>query len=302
MGIVVRGPAGVRGMAIERRRGEVTRSGVLKWILRAALAGGLAMGLLAAIVPLLQRKLMYFPDATYFTPAQAGLSSVAERALETPDGARVIAWYGAAKPGQPTVLYFHGNAGSLETRNERIRKYMARGLGVFMMTYRGFGGSTGEPSEAANVADGKLAYDALVASGVPARDVIVYGESLGTSVAVQVAAAREVAGLVLDAPYTSMVDLAALHHPFIPGRWFMTDRYETARHIKNVKAPVLILHGEEDTIVPVAMGREIFALASAPKMIKTFPGAGHDNHYKFGSYDALYDWIGLLRSGRFKAE
>lgn len=280
----------------------VSRSRVVKWFLRAALAGGIAMGLLAVIVPVLQRKLMYFPDTAYFTPADAGLAAVAERVLETPDGARVIAWYGAAKPGQPTILYFHGNAGSLETRSERIRKYMARGLGVFMMTYRGFGGSTGAPSEAANVADAKLAYDRLVASGVAPRDVIVYGESLGTSVAVQVAAAREVAGLVLDAPYTSMVDLAALHHPFIPGRWFMTDRYETARHIGQAHVPLLILHGEEDSIVPVAMGREIFARAAPPKMIKTFPGAGHDNHYKYGSYDVLYNWIGLMRSGRFKAE
>jgi fermentation-respiration switch protein FrsA (DUF1100 family) len=274
---------------------------VVKWILRAALAGGIAMGLLAAIVPALQRKLMYFPDTLHFTPAEAGLSGVVEHALETPDGARVIAWYAPAKPGKPTLLYFHGNAGALETRNERIRKYMARGLGVFMMTYRGFGGSTGQPSEAANVADAKLAYDTLVGLGVPASDIIIYGESLGTGVAVQVAAAREAAGLVLDAPYTSMVDLAALHHPFIPGRWFMTDRYETRRHIKDVKVPLLILHGEEDTIVPVEMGREIFALAAPPKMIKTFPGAGHADHYKFGSYDVLTNWIELLRSGRFKA-
>jgi fermentation-respiration switch protein FrsA (DUF1100 family) len=273
----------------------------VRWSARAALGVGLAMGVLAAIVPFLQRKLMYFPDTAYFTPADAGLAGVTERVIETPDGARVLAWQAPAKPGRPTLLYFHGNAGALETRNERIRKYMARGLGVFMMTYRGFGGSTGQPSEAANVADGLLAYDKLVASSVPPSDVIVYGESLGTGVAVQVAAAREVIGIVLDAPFTSMVDLAALHHPLIPGRWFMTDRYETRRHITSVKAPLLILHGEEDTIVPVAMGREIFTLAAAPKVIKTFPGAGHADHYMYGSYDALYAWIELLRAGRMKA-
>jgi pimeloyl-ACP methyl ester carboxylesterase len=92
-----------------------------------------------------------------------------------------------------------------------------------------------------------------------------------------------------------MVDLAALHHPFIPGRWFMTDRYETRRHIANITAPLLVLHGEEDVIVPVAMGREIFSRAPEPKTLKTFPGAGHDDHYKFGSYDALYAWIAALR-------
>jgi fermentation-respiration switch protein FrsA (DUF1100 family) len=254
------------------------------------------MGLLALIVPVLQRHLMYFPDTTYFTPAQAGLAGVEERVLETPDGQRVIAWYGKAKAGQPTILYFHGNAGSLETRNERIRKYMARGLGVFMMTYRGFGGSSGHPSEAANVADAMLAFNTLTDAGVDPLDVIVYGESLGTGVAVQVAGEKRVAGLVLDAPYTSMVDLAALHHPLIPGRWFMTDRYETRRHIAKISAPLLVLHGEEDVIVPVEMGREVFARAPEPKTLKTFAGAGHDDHYKFGSYDALYAWIAALRA------
>lgn len=271
-------------------------SAYLKWVLGTVVGVGLAMGLLAAIVPTLQRHLMYFPDTTYFTPKTAGLTGVSEEVLQTPDGARVLAWYAPAKPGQPTLLYFHGNAGSLETRIERIRKYMARGLGVFMMTYRGFGGSSGEPSEAANVADAKLAYDMLTERlGIAPVDIIVYGESLGTSVAVQVAGAREVAGIVLDAPYTSMVDLAALHHPWIPGRWFMTDRYETRRHIKAVTAPLLILHGEIDDIVPVTMGREIFNLANAPKTIKTFQGAGHADHYLFGSYDALYTWIAALR-------
>lgn len=268
----------------------------LRLILKLAAGAGLAMGLLALIVPVLQRHLMYFPDTTHFTPAEAGLSGVAERVLETADGERVIAWYAKAKPGQPTILYFHGNAGSLETRNERIRKYMARGLGVFMMTYRGFGGSSGQPSEAANVADAMLAYTTLAASGVDPLDIIVYGESLGTGVAVQVAAEKRVAGLVLDAPYTSMVDLAALHHPFIPGRWFMTDRYETRRHIAKIGAPLLVMHGEKDSIVPIEMGREIFSRAPDPKALKTFPQAGHDDHYKFGSYDALYAWIAALRS------
>lgn len=254
------------------------------------------MGLLALIVPVLQRHLMYFPDTAYFTPEAAGLSGVSELVLDTPDGARVIAWYAKAASGQPTILYFHGNAGSLETRNERIKKYMARGLGVFMMTYRGFGGSSGSPSETANVADAMLAFNTLTGAGVDPLDVIVYGESLGTGVAVQVAAEKRVAGLVLDAPYTSMVDLAALHYPYIPGRWLMTDRYETRAHIGRVTAPLLVMHGERDTIVPVAMGREVHALAPGPKTLKTFPGAGHDDHYKFGSYDTLYAWIAELRA------
>ena len=289
-----------RGLVRDCSYGE--GAGALRLFLKILLGVAAGMGVLALIVNGLQRLLMYHPDTAHFTPAAAGLSGVTERILETPDGARVIAWSAPEKAGQPTILYFHGNGGSLETRKERIRKYMAQGLGVFMMTYRGFGGSTGRPSEAANVADARLAYDTLVASGVPARDIIVYGESLGTGVAVQVAASREVAGLVLDAPYTSMVDLAALHYPYIPGRWFMTDRYETRTHIKSVTAPLLILHGEADDIIPVAQGRAVFDLAHAPKVIKTFPGAGHADHHLYGSYDALYAWIALLREGRLGNE
>ena len=92
-----------------------------------------------------QRKLMYFPDRARVQPAEVGLADVAERVLKTPDGARVIAWYGKARPGQPTLLYFHGNGGSLAIRAERIRRFMAEGWGVYMMTYRGYGGGTGKP-------------------------------------------------------------------------------------------------------------------------------------------------------------
>lgn len=266
-------------------------------VVAAALFAALALG-----ARFLERRLMYFPDPARVSPAAAGLAGVEERVLTAPDGATIIAWSARAKPGQPTLLYFHGNGGSLETRSERIRKYVAKGYGMFMMTYRGFGGSSGSPSEAANVGDAKMAYDALVANGVDADDVIVYGESLGSSVATQVAAEKRVGGLILDAPYTSTVDLAALHYPQLPFRWLMRDRYETLRYIGKVTAPLLIVHGEEDDVVPVAMGRAVFKAANAPKEIQTFPGAGHGDHYLFGSYDKIYAWIDRLRSnGRGRA-
>ena len=146
--------------------------------------------------------------------------------LKTPDGARLVAWYGKAKPGQPTLLYFHGNAGSLAVRAERIRRFMDEGWGVYMMTYRGYGGSTGSPSETANVADARLAYGALVQEGVDPASIILYGESLGTGVAVRLATERPAGGLILDAPYTSIVEVAAQAYPFLPVRYFLKDRYE----------------------------------------------------------------------------
>ena len=267
-------------------------------IVKAAFALAAVYGLIVLGTVYLQRRLMYFPDTARVAPASVDLFDVEERVLETPDGAHVIAWWGRAEPGQPTLLYFHGNAGSLATRSERIRKYMAHGLGVFMVTYRGYGGSTGAPSEQANVADAKLAYDTLVRGGVDPADIILYGESLGSGIAVQVAAERRVGGLVLDAPFTSMVDLAVLHYPFIPARSLLRDRYETLSHIGSVAAPLLILHGEGDEIIPAAMGLRVYEAARVAKKIVTFPGAGHSDHHLFGSYDALFRWIDKLRSGR----
>jgi len=194
------------------------------------------------------------------------------------------------------VLYLHGNAGNLANRSERVRKYSARGLGIFMLSYRGYSGSTGRPTERANVADAKLAYEALRKDGIAPEDIILYGESLGSGVAVQVAAEKPVGGIVLDAPYTSIVDVAAEAYPFLPVRPFMVDRYDTLRYLRDVKAPLLVVHGEEDEVIPVAMGRAVYAAANGPKEIVTLPRAGHSDHHLHGSTEEIFRWIeGLAR-------
>jgi uncharacterized protein len=245
---------------------------------------------------LAQRKLMYFPDRARTPPAAVGLPDVEERVLKTPDGARVIAWYGKARPGQPTLLYFHGNGGSLAIRAERIRRFMAEGWGVFMMTYRSYGGSTGSPTETNNVADARLAHGALVQEGVAAQSIIAYGESLGTNIATRVAAERPVGGLILDAPYTAIVDVAAGAYPFLPVRYFLSDRYETSKYIASVKVPLLILHGERDPVIPVAMGKELYRLANEPKRIVLFPNGHHSDLYIDGNnaIEAVRKWVPSL--------
>ncbi|MEQ1716570.1 MAG: alpha/beta fold hydrolase [Hyphomicrobium sp.] len=244
-----------------------------------------------------QRRLMYRPDPEHVAPADAGLAGVEEVSIATPDGNRIIAWYARARPGQPTLLYFHGNAGSLASRSERIRKYASRGRGLFMMSYRGYSGSSGTPSESANVADARLGYEALVKGGIMPADIIIYGESLGSGVAVQLAAEKPVGGLILDAPYTSLVDVAAGHYPWLPVRPMLLDRYDSMRVIGRVRSPLLVIHGEQDVVIPVAMGRALYAQANAPKDIVTFPEAGHTDHILFGSYEAINNWIERLRAG-----
>lgn len=243
----------------------------------------------------LQRKLLYFPDTRRTTPAEVGLSDVVERAIATAPGQEVLVWQGQARAGFPTILYFHGNAGSFANRYERIRKYLAEGYGVVMMTYRGFGGSTGTPSEAANVADAKAVYEWLRGENIPAGQIVLYGESLGTGVAMQVAAEKSVGAVILDAPYTSIVDLATLHYPWLPVRLLMTDRYESSPLAKRITVPVLIVHGTEDTIIPVAMGKELAAAIHGPVQLALIEGAGHSDHYLFGSYDVIFRWLARFR-------
>lgn len=264
---------------------------LMKWILIIA---ALAYLFAAAGMYYFQRDFIYPRDSTRTDPASAGLSNVVERILHTPDGQQIVAWYGKAKPGQPTLLYFHGNGGALEIRCERIAKYMQLGRGIFMMAYRGYSGSTGSPNEKDIIADANLAYETLLADGIAPQDIIVYGESLGTAVAVQVAAANPVRGLILDSPFTSLLSRARLSYPWLPVSFLLHDRYMSSDVIKKVQAPLLIVHGEADEVVPVAMGRELFALANDPKELVTLAGAGHNDHWQFGSYDAINAWIDRL--------
>jgi len=131
----------------------------------------------------------------------------------------------------------------------------------------------------------------LRAVGVRPEDVVLYGESLGSGVAVQVALEKPVAGLILDAPYTSIVELGAQVYPFLPVRLLLSDRYETVRYIGRIRAPVLVLHGERDRVVPIEMGRRVFAAAPGPKRIATFREAGHSDHHLYGSYDVVLAWL-----------
>lgn len=240
---------------------------------------------------LAQDKLLYNIEPERVAPEAAGLASVREVVMTAPDGAKLVAWHAAAVAGQPTLLYFHGQGGSLKARATRIQRFMSEGWGVFMMTWRGYGGSTGAPSEKNNVADAHLAYDTLRNAGVEPRDVFLYGESLGTGVAVQLATGRDAAGLILDAPYTSTVDVAADRYPAFPVRLAMRDTYLSDRFISKVRMPVLVLHGEKDAVIPVRYGERLFAAANEPKQFALFPRGHHSDLYLHGALDIVRDFL-----------
>ena len=236
---------------------------------------GAGAGLVTAAMWFGQRRVIYRPDTERVPPSAERLAGVAEIEMAVGDGAKIIMWHGPARDGLPTVLYFHGNGAGLRDRSERIRILQAAGHGVLMMAYRGYAGSTGSPSEAANVADAQAAYAWLRAKGVPASRIVLFGESLGTGVAVQIAAANPVAGVILDSPFTSLVDVAAGHFPFLPVRALLRDRYVSTDYVARIGAPLLIVHGERDRVVPFALGQKLFAAAREPKQFAGFPGTGH---------------------------
>jgi fermentation-respiration switch protein FrsA (DUF1100 family) len=237
------------------------------------------------------RTFMYFPDPARVPPAEAGLAGVREIEFQAADGTKLIAWHAPAKDGRPTILYFHGNAANAANRAPKIAMMLADGFGVFYLNNRGYGGSGGSPTEVRNVADAIAAYDEVAGRGVPAKSIVAYGESLGSDQAVRLAAERPVAAVVLEAPLTSTVDVARPAYFWLPLGLLIADKYNVERHVGAVKAPLLILHGEQDEVIPVEMGRRIYRAANDPKRIETFPEGRHNDLFDHGAWEKMRDFL-----------
>jgi fermentation-respiration switch protein FrsA (DUF1100 family) len=247
--------------------------------LRTLLLIGVAIYLaLVAVMYFAQRSLMYFPEARRTAPTQAGLPEAEEVVLDTADGERVIVWHIPPRGDQPVVLYFHGNGGALRYRVDRYRALTQDGTGLVLLSYRGYGGSSGRPSEDGLIEDARAAY-AFAAARYPR--LVIWGESLGSGVAVAIAAEKaaekKVARVVLEAPFASAVSVAASVYPFVPVRFLMKDQFRSDLRIRNVTAPVLIVHGDRDTVIPIESGEQLYALAHEPKRFLRVPGAGHED-------------------------
>src|SRR5262245_13717609 len=244
-----------------------------KWVLVFLSTGYLT---LAAVMYVAQRGIMYFPENFRTAPADAGLAQAEEVVLDTPDGARVIVWHVPPKADRPVWLYFHGNGGSLRYRVDRFRELTAQGEGLVALSYRGYAGSTGRPTEAGLIADARAVYDFAVKQYAADR-IVLWGESLGSGVALALAAERPVARIVLEAPFLSAVDIAAGAYPFLPVRLLMKDQFRSDLRVAKVKAPVLILHGDRDKVVPIASGQMLYKLITSPKRFVRIAGGGHEN-------------------------
>jgi fermentation-respiration switch protein FrsA (DUF1100 family) len=222
-----------------------------------------------------QRTLQYIPHAGLTEPAEAGLAQAQDLRLATGDGATLVAWHIPAKEGRPLILYFHGNGGSLVDRVPRFRNFAARGDGVLAISYRGYGGSTGAPSQDTLLKDGETAWREALRLGYAAGRIVVMGESLGTGVATIVAAAHPPMALVLDSPFLSALDVAERRYPFFPVRAVMQDTFRSDLAIGEVRAPVLMIHAVGDGVIPLASARRLFDLANEPKTFIEVSTNGH---------------------------
>jgi fermentation-respiration switch protein FrsA (DUF1100 family) len=250
----------------------------LKWILIIAVAG---YGALVALLYLTQRSLMYFPDRMRTPPASAGLPQAEEVVLRASDGEQLIAWHVPAQGDKPVVIYFQGNGGGLNLRAQRFAKLTSDGTGILALNYRGYGGSGGSPSEAGIIRDALAAHD-FAAAHYPSDRIVLWGESLGTGVAVALASEKPVARVLLESPYSSIADVAASIYWFVPVRWLMKDTFRSDERIAKVTAPVLVVHGVRDTVVPIRFGERLYELIRAPKRFLRLPNAGHNDHDSHG--------------------
>lgn len=249
-------------------------------LLSLALGGALMTGALGLSLYVFQDQLIYFPDkAAPPEPATLGLDGVRAVQLRTSDGLAILGWrVEAARADAPVVLYLHGNGGSLVHRARRAQWLRQQGWGALFVQWRGYGGNPGTPSEAALLRDAEAGLAALRAAGVAASRIVLWGESLGSGIAVRLAAEQPeaVAVAILESPYTSLLALARLHYPLLPSRLLLRDRYDSLSRAGAVRAPVLILLGARDTLVPPRMGRELAAAMRAPVEIWESPEAGHN--------------------------
>jgi fermentation-respiration switch protein FrsA (DUF1100 family) len=258
--------------------------GSIKWLLIIAAT---CYVVLVAVLFFAQRSFLYpIPQTQRTSPVDAGFAQAEEHVLTTSDGEKIIAWHVPPHDNKPVVIFLHGNGDILAWRVPRFRTLTADGIGLVAISFRGYAGSSGHPTEAGLIADADAAY-AFTLERYPVERIAVWGFSLGTGPAVALAATHPVGRLVLEAPYTSIGDVAAPHFPFVPVRLLLRDSFHSDQRIANVTAPLLVMHGERDPVIPIGLGERLLGLARNPKQMVRFPDGGHENLDDFGATEVV---------------
>ena len=231
----------------------------------------IVIGILVIYISLLvllfifQRNLMYHPEENNYSGDKLEVE-VEKVKILTSDGINLLGWFHKKDLKRfKTIIYFHGNAGKLENRIHKLNHFKDMDVNFLIIAWRGFSGNKGKPSEKGLYIDANSAIKWLKKLGLAEKDIILYGESLGTGVATEIAQSNNYAGLILETPFTSMIEAAKNFYPYIPVSLLLKDKYDNQNKIKNINTPVLVMHGEVDQIVPFWMGKKIYEIANQPK-------------------------------------
>jgi len=247
-----------------------------------------AYAMVVAVAFAMQRTLIYYPMSEPPPP----VPHYDEVRLHTADGLDILAWYAPPRDGTaPVLVYFHGNAERIDSGVPKLAPFVAAGFGALLVEYRGYAGNPGKPTERGLYLDAHAGLDWLVANGIAVDRVIPYGSSLGSGVAVELAASRRVRAVVLEAPFTSLAEVGARTYPFLPARLLTRDRYDSLAKMVRIEAPLFILHGEADTLVPAEMGRALLAAAAGPTQGHFVAGLGHNEMVSLGAADEIMSWL-----------
>ena len=237
------------------------------------------LGLISYLLILLfmyifQRTFMYHPNVKNTNPTNIQFE-YKEVYIDSEKDIKLKSWYSYSSPNKKTVLFFHGNAGELSARIYKLNKFHDLDLNFLIISWRGFSGNKGKPTEQGLYKDAQSAVNWLEERGINKKDIILYGESLGTGIAVELATKHQYSGIILESPYTSMIDMGKRFYPFLPIRILQKDKYNSLKKLNIIKSPILVLHGKSDTLVPFSMGKKIYDAANEPKYYY-FPD--FDNH------------------------
>ncbi len=212
-----------------------------------------------------QRSLLYHPAENNYSGDKLTVN-IEKVKITTEDDIELLAWYHNKDIKKyKTILYLHGNAGSLENRIHKINHFKDMNINFLLIAWRGFNGNLGKPTEQGLYQDAKSAVKWLMNKGISEDNIIIYGESLGTGVATEISQKKNFAGVILESPFTSMIAAGKSKYPIFPIKLLLKDKYESDKKIKNIMSPILVMHGEADKIVPFWMGEKIFQMANEPK-------------------------------------
>ena len=253
--------------------------------------------LLLIVVFFFQRNLLYHPTVDNYLKDQTGSkpTEIEEVKITTKDKIDLIGWfYNKNLKKFKTILFFHGNAGSLENRTYKLNHFKSLDVNFLIIAWRGFSGNEGKPNEEGLYEDAESAIKWLKLKGIYEQNIILYGESLGTGVAVEIAQNKNYAGIILESPFTSMINVGKKHYPFFPVSFLLQDKFESYKKIKNISVPIFIMHGKVDKIVPYDMGKKMYELANKPKFFYSQEYGDHMVDYDENLLLALKKFIQSL--------